>query len=97
MRFPCAVPACESVCFYRLNRRHAACADYFAMITITVNGQPTDIDHPMTIDQLVHTVDVPPNYLAIEINREVVPREQHATAMVQNGDEVEVVTLVGGG
>ncbi|MGB1926336.1 MAG: sulfur carrier protein ThiS, partial [Rubripirellula sp.] len=43
------------------------------------------------------TVDVPPNYLAVELNGEVVPREQHATLMIRDRDQLEVVTLVGGG
>ena len=67
------------------------------MIEVTVNGTKCEIERPMSIDELVQTVDVPPNYLAVEINREVVPREDHGTTLVQAGDEVEVVTLVGGG
>jgi len=67
------------------------------MIKITVNGQFVEIDDFMTVEQVLDTVDVPPNYLAVEVNAEVVPREQYTTHMLQNGDEVEVVTLVGGG
>ena len=51
----------------------------------------------MTVEQMLDTVDVPPNYLAVEINAEVVPRERYTTHIVHRGDEVEVVTLVGGG
>lgn len=51
----------------------------------------------MTVERLLSTVEVPPNYLAVEINKKVVPREQHAQCMVVDGDDVEVVTLVGGG
>ncbi len=67
------------------------------MIQITVNGQSVEIESPMTVEQLLDTVDVPPNYLAVEINADVVPREQYTQRIVGPGDDVEVVTLVGGG
>lgn len=67
------------------------------MITITVNGTATQIDRPMTVDELIEHVDVPKNYLAVEVNEDVVPREQHRDHVVADGDRVEVVTLVGGG
>lgn len=67
------------------------------MIQITVNGQAVEIEAPMTVQQLLDTVDVPPNYLAVEVNADVVPREDYSQTMVSAGDDVEVVTLVGGG
>ena len=67
------------------------------MIRITVNGKDVEIESPMTVEQLLDTAHVPPNYLAVEVNAEVVPREAYTDVMVHNGDEVEVVTLVGGG
>lgn len=67
------------------------------MIQIVVNGNPVEIVGPMSIKQLLDTVEVPPNYLAVELNADVVPREQYAIRTVQAGDEIEVVTLVGGG
>jgi sulfur carrier protein len=67
------------------------------MITITVNGRPVEIEAPMTVEQLLDTVDVPPNYLAVEVNADVVPRQEYTEHIVGPGDDVEVVTLVGGG
>ncbi|MCC9658562.1 sulfur carrier protein ThiS [Rhodopirellula halodulae] len=67
------------------------------MIDITVNGRPTQIDRPMPIDELLQTVEVPKNYLAVEVNEDVVPREEYPSVVVGDGDRVEVVTLVGGG
>ncbi|MFK8112610.1 MAG: sulfur carrier protein ThiS [Rubripirellula sp.] len=64
---------------------------------ITVNGRSVDIESPLTVEQLLDTVDVPPNYLAVEVNSDVVPREEYTTHVVDSGDDVEVVTLVGGG
>ena len=67
------------------------------MIQITVNGKGVDVESSMTVEQLLDTVDVPPNYLAVEVNGEVVPREDYTVRFVDAGDEIEVVTLVGGG
>ncbi len=67
------------------------------MIQIVVNGNPVEIAGPMSVEQLLDTVEVPPNYLAVELNADVVPREQYSNKIVQAGDEIEVVTLVGGG
>lgn len=67
------------------------------MIQITVNGREVEIESPLTVEQLLDTVEVPPNYLAVEVNGEVVPRESYTLTTVGPGDEIEVVTLVGGG
>lgn len=67
------------------------------MIKVTVNGRLSQIESEMSVEQLLGTVEVPPNYLAVEVNGDVVPREDYAASMVGAGDEIEVVTLVGGG
>ena len=67
------------------------------MISIQVNGRPVQIDDEMSVEKLLRTVDVPPNYLAVEVNGDVVVREEHDRVLVREGDQVEVVTLVGGG
>ena len=76
--------------------RNATKAQNARMIEIKVNGRHVEIEAPMTVEQLLDTVDVPPNYLAVEVNADVVPREAYTTTTVGPGDEVEVVTLVGG-
>ena len=67
------------------------------MIEIKVNGQKVSIDEPMSIERVLATGEIPPNYLAVEVNAEVVPREDYATHLIRSGDELELVTLVGGG
>ena len=67
------------------------------MIEISVNGESVSIAEPMTVEQILDTVEVPPNYLAVEVNAEVVPREEYGSRIVEAGDALELVTLVGGG
>ncbi|QDS92567.1 Sulfur carrier protein ThiS [Roseimaritima multifibrata] len=64
---------------------------------VTVNGQTAEFPDGSSIVQLVALADVPPNYLAVEVNEDVIPRDQHDTYVLNEGDQVEVVTLVGGG
>ncbi len=64
---------------------------------VQVNGQRAEFPDGITIERLVELADVPPNYLAVEVNEDVVPREQHGVHVLVDGDRVEVVTLVGGG
>ncbi len=64
---------------------------------VTVNGQSHEIDDATTIADVLALAGVPKDYLAVEINQEVVPRAQHATQTLHSHDAVEVVTLVGGG
>jgi len=67
------------------------------MLQITVNGSSVEITHAMSVEQLLRTVEVPKNYLAVEVNEEVVAKGDHGKVTVNDGDRVEVVTLVGGG
>jgi len=64
---------------------------------ITINGEAKDVAAEMTLAQLVEQLDMKPKYIAVERNRELVPRAQHAACVLQSGDELEIVTLVGGG
>ena len=67
------------------------------VIEVTVNGEPVRLNAPVPIAELLTTAGVPPDYLAVEVNEMVVPRETHGEHLIHEGDAVEVVTLVGGG
>jgi len=64
---------------------------------ITVNGQPRDVQGVTTIAELLNQLQVPARGVAVEVNQQLAPRSQHAEVQLQDGDQVEVVTLVGGG
>jgi thiazole synthase len=66
-------------------------------VTITLNGQPRDVPEPLTVAELLALLQVKPEHVAVERNRDLVPRARHAQQTLQPGDELEVVTLVGGG
>ena len=64
---------------------------------IRVNGEPRDVAEQTTVSQLIEQLQLDPRYLAVERNRQLVPRAEHQQTLLQEGDCLEVVTLVGGG
>src|SRR5262245_59501500 len=67
------------------------------MPTITVNAEPKTLPDPLTVADLLRHLGKDPQKLAVEVNRDVIPRTDHATRRLADGDAVEIVTLVGGG
>ncbi|MDB5308124.1 MAG: thiS [Gemmataceae bacterium] len=67
------------------------------MPTITVNEEPRSFPDPLTVADLIRTLAKDPAKLAVEVNRDVVPRAEHPARRLRDGDAVEIVTLVGGG
>lgn len=67
------------------------------MPRITVNAEPRTLPDPATIADLIRLLGKDPARLAVEVNRSVVPRAEHAARALAEGDAVEIVTLVGGG
>ena len=64
---------------------------------ITVNGQTIKLDEPLTIAQLLQRFGIEPVRVAVEKNRDIVPRKTYAQAAISPGDAIEIVTFVGGG
>lgn len=64
---------------------------------ISVNGEPKELAEGTTISALLDELQIRSKFCAVERNRELVPRTQHADCVLQPGDTLEIVTLVGGG
>ncbi|MDX1683418.1 MAG: sulfur carrier protein ThiS [Phycisphaeraceae bacterium] len=64
---------------------------------ITVNDKPHEIEADATVADLLNDLDLAGRPAAVEVNRTLVPRAEHAGHRLAAGDTVEVVTLVGGG
>ena len=65
-------------------------------MTITVNGQPKEVADGTTVAQLVAQHNLTPTKVAIELNRRLLRAEKYDTPL-KEGDEIELVTFVGGG
>ncbi|MBW3540894.1 MAG: sulfur carrier protein ThiS [Planctomycetes bacterium] len=68
-----------------------------ARIEIVLNGAVQSVAAGTTIAALVRELGLQPKFVAVEQNRELVPRGRHAAAGIAAGDQIEIVTLVGGG
>lgn len=66
-------------------------------MTILLNGEPRQLPGPLSVADLLLHLALKPEHVAVEVNRELVPRARHAEVTVQAGDALEIVTLVGGG
>jgi sulfur carrier protein len=66
-------------------------------VQITVNGNEREVAAGSSIAALLAELDLEPRQVAVELNLQLVPRAQHAERQLQPGDQLEVVTLVGGG
>jgi sulfur carrier protein len=67
------------------------------LIEITVNGESRQVADGTTVAQLLGDLGLAERRVAVERNRQVVPRAEHATVQLTSGDRIEVVTFVGGG
>lgn len=67
------------------------------MIELAINGEPRTFPAPLTLTQLIESLDLAGKRIAIEKNGEIVPRSQHADTTLASGDRLEIVVAVGGG
>ena len=67
------------------------------MIELVINGEPRTFPAPLTLAQLVESLDLAGKRIAIEKNGEIVPRSLHASTPLASGDCLEIVVAVGGG
>ena len=66
-------------------------------IQVTINGEQRTFDRSLTVAELVDELALKPKGVAVELNREIVPKSQWQQTSVSDGDEIEIVTFVGGG
>ena len=64
---------------------------------IEVNGEKRVVATGTSIAELLGQLELASDRVAVEVNRDLVPRRLHAETRLAEGDRVEVVTLVGGG
>jgi sulfur carrier protein len=65
-------------------------------MNLTINGEP-QLSSAKTLGALVETLGMKPDRVAIELNREIVPRDQWPQTPLHDGDRLEIVHFVGGG
>ena len=64
---------------------------------IQLNGEPYELPAGETVADLLARLELTGRRLAVELNRDIVPRSAHASTVLTEGDQVEVVHAIGGG
>ncbi len=71
--------------------------DYTHAMQVHVNGEPLQLSLGATVSALLSTMKIDAQQVAVEVNAQVVRRANHGQVQLQPGDQVEIVTFVGGG
>ena len=64
---------------------------------VSVNGEEQELPEALTVAELVERAGLGDQRIALELNREIVPRGEYATTTLHEGDRVEIVRAIGGG
>lgn len=64
---------------------------------IRLNGEDFEIQQAATLTQLIEMMTLQSSRYAIEVNNDIVPRSEHGSYSLKQGDHVEVVQAIGGG
>lgn len=67
---------------------------------LQINGEPRDFansPNPFTLAALVEALGMKSDRVAVELNRDIVPRDRWTETSLHEGDQLEVVHFVGGG
>ena len=68
-----------------------------SMITAKINGIREKIKAGTTISMLINDLNIANRKIALEVNGEIIPRSQLDSRILEDGDQIEIVTAVGGG
>jgi thiamine biosynthesis protein ThiS len=66
-------------------------------IQVQVNGKEREVQSGLSVHELVESFDLNPLLIVVELNREILNRDQFKDVQVSHGDAVELVHFVGGG
>jgi sulfur carrier protein len=64
---------------------------------LQVNGEGREVPEGLTLSGLLAHLGLDAPRVAVEVNRALVPKTRHAEQRLTDGDQVEIVTFVGGG
>lgn len=64
---------------------------------IQVNGEPREVNENLSLPDLIASLSLKPEQIAIELNQKVVRRPDWPATTLRNEDKIEIVHFVGGG
>jgi sulfur carrier protein len=69
----------------------------YPVMNIQLNGDTQQFEDNLTAAELVEKLGLQGRRIAMEVNREIVPRSSYDTFQLKNNDKVEIIHAVGGG
>lgn len=66
-------------------------------MNIIINGKKQDLDCSLTLQVFIEQIYSNPNHIIAEVNEDVIKREKWENYTLKNGDQIELVTFMGGG
>ena len=66
-------------------------------MNLQINGETSQFDPPLTLSSLLDQLKLKADRVAVELNRNIVPRDQWTKTSLADGDSLEIVHFVGGG
>lgn len=67
------------------------------MMNLLVNGEAASAPDSVTVAAFLERLGLPKKGVAVERNREIVPKSAYGTTRLREGDRIEIVQFVGGG
>ena len=67
------------------------------LLEIELNGEPCRLPGGQTLEDLVRTLGIGQQAVALAVNRQVVPRQQWGERLLAGQDRVDIVRAIGGG
>ncbi len=66
-------------------------------MNILLNNKPEILLDGSTVKKLLESKNIKNKYYAVEINRKIIPKSDHETYLIKDGDRIEIITAIGGG
>ena len=66
-------------------------------MNISLNGEHKTLEAGTTLAQLIEQLGLTGKRLAVEINREIIPKSEHPSCVLKEHDQIEIVHAIGGG
>ena len=66
-------------------------------MTIKLNGELVELTEVNTIQQLLAYYKLEDRLVIVELNRDIILKDQYQETIINSGDEIELVHFVGGG
>jgi len=66
-------------------------------VKISLNGESRELAESVTLQQLLHDLQIPPGRVACEVNLKIIKRALYPDTLLKEGDAVEIIQAIGGG